>query len=854
MQRGVTDDALRLAAVRRLLLALDDSAGLDRLTRLAALLLDVPHVQVSLVGDEQVVVSHYGGPADDQQPHSPVEDSLCTVTLRAGRAVAVRDAAVDARVSGLLPVVSGQVGSYLGLPLRDRAGQVLGALCAYDAAPRTWSSEQVGLLGELAESVVAELELRALGREASSTAARLDLALHASSIGSFDLDTGSGELLWDDRLLRLFGYDRAGFVEHLDSFTSRVHPEDLTRTNEAITTAVETHGELSVEYRIVRPDGDVRWVEARGRVLAGGGRGAAPRLLGVAYDTTELREARDRLARTLETMNDAFYALDAQWCFTYVNRQAERLLDRGREELLGRNIWQEFPEALGSPFQEGYERAVATGQPVVFDAPYAPLGGWYELNAWPGPDGLSVYFREVTQRREAEDERERAYADRELAVVERERAYAEAGAANTRLALLADASTRLAESLEPRQVLERLGELVVPSLGEWVVVALSAETAAMLHGRDAPADPRQVHVVHVAHAHADQHAALASAVRALPLRTTDAAGLGAVVRTAVPEWLPQIPAEVIEGLAPDAETLALLRGIDPGSALTVPLANRGRVLGAMTVAAPAGGPVDRVLLTDVAGRAGVALDNALLYGAERRTGITLQRSLLPRDVPAVPGLLTAARYLPGTTGAFVGGDWYQGVRVGDGLVLAMGDVMGHGMRSAARMGQLRAIVATLALEGHGPAQLLRRLADSVDVLLDLELATVLVAAYDPAGGTLTVASAGHPPPLLAPLAGLPRFLPVEPGPPLGSFAYPYAETVVGLDAGDTLVLYTDGLVENRQESLDVGLERLRQALEEVRLPPEEVCDHVLRELGRGGGGDDDVALLVLSHLPADVGP
>jgi serine phosphatase RsbU (regulator of sigma subunit) len=309
---------------------------------------------------------------------------------------------------------------------------------------------------------------------------------------------------------------------------------------------------------------------------------------------------------------------------------------------------------------------------------------------------------------------------------------------------------------------------------------------------------------------------------------------------------------------PDPATLERLRAAGLGSALTVPLVNRGRVLGAVAVGAPAGSAVDRALLGDLAGRAAVALDNALLYGAERRTGITLQRSLLPQDVPAVDGLRADARYLPGATGAFVGGDWYQGVRVGRGLLLAMGDVMGHGMRSAARMGQLRAIVATLALEGHGPADLLQRLAESVDVLLDLELATLLVAAYDPDAGTLTVASAGHPPPLRAPAAGEPAFVDLEPGPPIGAPTYGYAESVVPLLPGDTVVLYTDGLVENRAESLDVGLERLRSALEGLdgTATPGEVCDRVLQRTGRVDGADDDVALLVLVHdrVPMEEAP
>ena len=851
---GVLDDPERQAAVRRVLAVPGHNTPLDRLSRLAALLLDAPYAQVSLITERQFVVSAHGSAPEREQRQTPAEDSLCTVTLLRGRPLAVADAERDERVSALRPVVDGDVRAYLGVPLRDGAGHLLGALCVHDKDVRTWAPEQVGVLAELAEAVVAELELRALSREASSSAARLGLALAAADIGSFELDPATGALHWDERLVRLFGYDEKTFDRHLDSFTARVHPQDRERVLEMTERAIRTGGELSTEYRIVRPGGDVRWVEARGRMLPGKGSGGGDRLLGVAYDSTELRSTRDRLARLLETMTEAFYSLDDEWRFTYVKAQAERLLGRPREELIGAVLWEEFPQAVASPFEEHYRRAAEQSVPVSFEAAYEPLGGWYEVSAWPGPDGLSVYFREVSARRQAQEERERAYAEREQAVVERERAYAAAEAATKRLTLLADASTRLAESLEPRQVLERLTDMVVPSLGAAAVVALVAETAATLLGTDVSADPDLLHVVHVAHASGPTRRELTDVIAALPLSTADQVGLGAVVRTGRAEWLPEVPDSALQALAPDEDALAALRALRLTSVLTLPLVNRGRVLGALTVASPSGGAVDRALLGDLASRAAVALDNALLYGAERRTGITLQHSLLPREVPALPGLATAARYLPGATGAFVGGDWYQGVRIGDGMLLAMGDVMGHGMRSAARMGQLRAIVATLALEGHAPGRLLTRLAESVDVLLDLELATLLVTLYDPAEHTLTMASAGHPPPLLAPRSGPPRFLDLEPGPPLGSFPVEYEEAVVQLSAGDTLVLYTDGLVEERGESLDVGLERLRRAVVDERLPPGQVCDHVLGELGRGAGSDDDVALLVFTVDPDEVLP
>jgi hypothetical protein len=541
-------------------------------------------------------------------------------------------------------------------------------------------------------------------------------------------------------------------------------------------------------------------------------------------------------------MTDAFYSLDDEWRFTFVNPQAEKLLGRSRGELLGRSIWTEFPAAVGSTFEYEYRGAVSSGQPASFEAYYPPpLDSWYELRAWPTPDGLSVYFREITARREAEHERQQA-------VRERESAYAAAEAANARLSLLADASHRLAQSLEPVQVLQGLSQVVLPVLGQSLIVALTADAASALLDRELPGDDA-VHVVHASHADPEVLPELEAVVRTLRLSTADPIGVGAVVRTGTAEWLPEIPRDELATVAPDEHTLQRMCALDLGAVLTVPLVSRGRVLGAATISKPASGVVEHALLADVAARAAVALDNALLYRAERRTGLTLQRSLLPGAVPQPPGIQVAVRYRPGATGAFVGGDWYQGVVVGQDLMLCMGDVMGHGMRSAARMGQLRAIVATLALEGHGPGALLGRLADSSDVLLDLDLATLLVASYSPATRSLTVASAGHPPPLLAPVGQRPFYVDVPPGPPIGSLPGTYDEVVVPLPAGSTLVLYTDGLVEERGQGLDEGLEALRAALSEIQLPPEAVADHVLVRLGRDEGADDDVALLVLSHLP-----
>ncbi len=296
--------------------------------------------------------------------------------------------------------------------------------------------------------------------------------------------------------------------------------------------------------------------------------------------------------------------------------------------------------------------------------------------------------------------------------------------------------------------------------------------------------------------------------------------------------------QAVDDLVAEAET---------ESALTVPLVSRGRVLGAMTVAAPARAALDHALLADLGRRAGIALDNALAYSTQQRVGTELQRSLMPVEPPTLPGVTLAVRYLPATTGALAGGDFHQVVRRPHDLVLVLGDVEGHGMTSAARMGQLRAAVAALALEGHAPGTLLQRLAADTGQVLDISLATLLVAAFDPERGTLVTASAGHPPPVVLPPDAPAHLLDVDPGPPLGAGPATFPESTWTIAPGSTVVLYSDGLVERRGEDLDVGLERLRATLDrEGRADDvEDVADAVLAGTGCDGGGGDDIAVLVL---------
>ena len=194
---------------------------------------------------------------------------------------------------------------------------------------------------------------------------------------------------------------------------------------------------------------------------------------------------------------------------------------------------------------------------------------------------------------------------------------------------------------------------------------------------------------------------------------------------------------------PASELVAVL---GDRSALTLPLVSRGRMLGAIIVLDPVGGALDRRVLTELAARAAVALDNAILFGAERRLALTLQRSLLPAGVPDLPGIEIATRYLPGTGGRDVGGDFYIAHPLEDGRVLlVIGDVMGHGAQAAARMGQLRAVLAAYAYDGDPPDRVLAHLSIRAPALLDLPMATVLAGVYDPRGAPAHVLARRPPP-------------------------------------------------------------------------------------------------------------
>ncbi|WP_262062956.1 SpoIIE family protein phosphatase [Streptomyces sp. STR69] len=255
-----------------------------------------------------------------------------------------------------------------------------------------------------------------------------------------------------------------------------------------------------------------------------------------------------------------------------------------------------------------------------------------------------------------------------------------------------------------------------------------------------------------------------------------------------------------------------------------------------------------IFATDVTDHAEAAERLRTSERRQRETAVTLQRSLLPQELEEPDDLRIAATYQPGGTEAAVGGDWYDVITLGGGrTALVIGDVMGRGVRAAAVMGQLRTAVrayARLDLPPHEILQLLDGLATEIDAN---QIATCVYAIFDPNEGRLVYASAGHLPILVRDETGTVQRADEPTGPPLGTGGWIHSSGTIPLSPGSTAVLYTDGLVERRDEDLDEGIASLERALAGATGTPQVVCDRLVRSLGVTADHDDDVAVLVVQH-------
>lgn len=424
------------------------------------------------------------------------------------------------------------------------------------------------------------------------------------------------------------------------------------------------------------------------------------------------------------------------------------------------------------------------------------------------------------------------------------RLYQEAEEARERLTFLARASELMSETLDLGQTLEQVAYLIVPRLADWCGIELLEEDGSIRNAAVAHVDPEKVEFAEELR-------------RRYPPEPDAPTGVPNVIRTGRSELYPEITDEMFEQTIEDPEQLRLFRELGISSIMIVPLIARARTLGTLTlVHAESGrryGEEDLRFAEDLARRAAVAVDNARLYTQEHHAVVTLQQSLLPRQLPDIPGMEFAARYLPATSEVDVGGDWYDAIALGDGNVgFVIGDVAGHGLEAAAVMGQFRNALRAYALDGAGPAAAVERLNRLTRTFEQNDMATLVYGEFDAAAGRMRFVRAGHPPPLVRAADGQVSAINGRGSLPVGvSHSAHYETSLLELAPDSTLLLYTDGLVERRGETLEAGIARLERVLADAPESLEALCDHVIDTAAPDPERADDIAVLALRPVAID---
>ena len=418
--------------------------------------------------------------------------------------------------------------------------------------------------------------------------------------------------------------------------------------------------------------------------------------------------------------------------------------------------------------------------------------------------------------------------------LERTRLYEAERRARKGLSFLATASEVLNESLDARRTLQRLAEVSVLHFSDWCEIDLLDDQGEIRTVVVANVDRRR-----------EEHAQ--GLRRAHPLEADAEIGIPEAIRSGETRLYEQI-GSTGGGLA--GEELAIMRALELSSALVVPLAARGRVLGAISFASSDPdwkfGPEEVGLAEDLARRTALAIDTSTLYQREHETALTLQRALLPSQLPEVEGVELAARYLPAEAGLEVGGDWYDVIQSAPGRIeVVIGDVAGRGVQAAAVMGRLAMALRAHVLAGH----VVEDAVAGLDMLMKAseysDFATLFELSLDISSGAARYVRAGHPPALLRHEGGEVIELSGEGSPPVGPVSRArFVTNEVTFRPGSTLLLYTDGLIERRRLDLQIGIDRLKSAFSAGPGEPKAALEAIPAALD-AENIPDDIALLAL---------
>ena len=608
-----------------------------------------------------------------------------------------------------------------------------GVLAMYSRQQRDINADEVTFIQAIANVIGTAVERRRTERALETSNTRLQMAQEAGRMGVWEWDLRADEIVWSEALEHLWGLPTGGFDGRFESFRTMVHPDDLTRVEDAVNGAL-TSGSYELEHRILRADtGELRWIVARGDLIRDEG-GTPVRLIGINVDITERKVVEEE-----------------RYSLLRAEQAARAAAERSREQLT----------------------------------------------------------------------------------------------------FLSEATAALSASLDYTETLQAVTRLAVPEYADICIVDLL--------------EVDQLTTVAVAHADPSAEQRIWDLRRRFPAAVADDDPTRETLRYAQPLLFTDMPAEVLAAMAVNDEHLDLLLALEVRSGIIVPLIARGRVLGTLSLIRmqdrePFDGVDDQTLVMELGRRAALAIDNARLYAEAEQTGNrfrrmaeTLQASLLPPELPTIPGIDLAAIYRAAAAGTTVGGDFYDVFALTDrGWGVVIGDVQGKGTEAATVTGIARHTIRTAAMR--------RNPAGSLDVLNqallqgeehDNRFCTVLFGQLEPAaegGAHIEFASGGHPPALLRRSDGTVEAISGW-GTLLGVIANITIQTAATeLRPGDAMVLYTDGVTEARGGADEFGEERLIDTLAaSTATTAAGLADDVVQAVTDFSSGHfrDDIAILVV---------
>jgi PAS domain S-box-containing protein len=729
----------------------------------------------------------------------------------------------------------------------------------------------------------------ALTRPQALDAQRLRLALSAGEMGMWRWDVAAGTVEWDEQLEALFGLEPRSFDGSFDTYAAMLHPDDRERALAAVSEGMaEDHG-WHFDHRVVWPDGSVHWLEGRGEPV----HDASGAVVGASGVTTNIdnrrrllemeqagRESAEkssaalaRLARITialagaESVDDVGGVmvqggvddLHAQsGYFAIVDEEHNELVMRAHsgypDWIVRRYVRVSLAAAAPAPEAIRTNTAIfiesskdrAERYPHFDDDPAHAAFVVVPMVATEGTRAVVAFgFAEARTFGDADRNYMAAVVNACEQALRRTVAFEAERASRSRLRTLLESSEQLSALDDPERVVDTIANLAAQRIGAWAVVTRVLPDGTLERTVCAHRDPTLSPVVR----------------RAMDRLTDGGASVRHVLETGEPLVFHGLTDEAAEKLQLDDAVRQDLQTIGYEACMLVPITVAGRRLAVLMVGEDRPGGVsnaDLELALDLGRRGASALERARLFQAslqrfeaEHRIVEILQRTIVPEQLPELPGIQIAAAYRPAEVDLDVGGDWYDAfVTPDDAVVIVVGDVAGHGINAASLMGRMRNALRAYAFEDSDPATILLRLHRLMRAQDEEDMVTAFVARYDPQTSHMSWSRAGHPPPLLVPPAGPARFLDDVNGAPLGTMAREYQTAIAQLDPGALVVCYTDGLVERRDCVLDDGLAWLAaQVTEHATEPIDALCNKLVDEPFVPHPAPDDMCIVALRVEP-----